>query len=141
LESFNFIGIAGSRFHGLAGRAMADCSDAREQRMSGGLTSATRRQKKFSYLAASPSKSGKNEIRIGCRTLMTIYPFGTSEAGRNIAEHQQKGVACFVPDDEQGQYEGLRKAKERKQHQPPNPQPSLLGLVKIRRALPLEALR
>src|SRR5262245_23056950 len=69
LESFNFIGIAGSRFHGLAGRGMADCSGAREQRMSGGLTTATRRQKKSSYLTASPSNSGKNEIRIGCPTL------------------------------------------------------------------------
>ena len=36
-----------------------------KQRMSGGLTTATRRQKKSSNLAASPSNSGKNEIRIG----------------------------------------------------------------------------
>src|SRR5215469_9572714 len=86
LESFNFIGIAGSRFHGLAGRGMADCSGAQEQRMSGGLTTATRRQKKSSYLAASPSNSGKNEIRIGCPTLMTIYLSGFSEAGRNMGK-------------------------------------------------------
>ena len=65
----------------------------REQRMSGGLTTATRRQKKSSYLAASPSNSGKNEIRIGCPTLMTIYPFGISEAGRNIAEHSERPEA------------------------------------------------
>jgi hypothetical protein len=42
-ESFNFIGIARSQFRGLGGRRMADCSGAREQRMSGGLTTATRR--------------------------------------------------------------------------------------------------
>src|SRR6516162_4912130 len=40
------------------------CSDAREQRMSGGLSTATRRQKKSSYLTASPSNSGKNENRL-----------------------------------------------------------------------------
>jgi len=61
-------------------------SGAREQRMSGGLTTATRRQKKSSYLAASPSNSGKNEIRIGCPTLMTIYLSGFSEAGRNMGK-------------------------------------------------------
>ena len=91
-----FIGIAGSRFHGLAGRGMADCSGAREQRMSGGLTSATRRQKKFSNLAASPSNSGKNEIRIDCPTLMTIYSFGISEAGRNIAKHSERPEAALT---------------------------------------------
>src|ERR1700756_4718751 len=73
---------------------MADCSGAREQRMSGGLTSATRRQKKSSNLAASPSNSGKNEIRIGRPTLMTIYPFGISEAGRNTAEHSERTQAA-----------------------------------------------
>jgi hypothetical protein len=62
--------------------------------MSGGLTTATRRQKKFSYLAASPSNSGKNEIRIGCPTHMTIYLSGISEAGRNIAEHSERPEAA-----------------------------------------------
>ena len=93
-ESFNFIGIARSQFRGLAGRRMADCSGAREQRMSGGLTSATRRQKKSSYLTASPSNSGKNEIRIGCPTLMTIYPFGISEAGKSIVESNERTQAA-----------------------------------------------
>ena len=60
LESFNFTAIARSQFHGLAGRRTADCSGAREQRMSEGLTSATRRQKKSSNFTASPSNSGKN---------------------------------------------------------------------------------
>src|SRR5215471_616773 len=69
---------------------MADCSGAREQRMSGGLTTATRRQKKSSNLAASPSNSGKNEIRIGCPTPMTIYPFGISEAGKSIVESNER---------------------------------------------------
>src|SRR5262245_16549012 len=73
---------------------MADCSGVREQRMSGGLTTATRRQKKSSNLAASPSNSGKNEIRIGCPTLMTIYLSGISEAGRNIAEHSERPEAA-----------------------------------------------
>src|SRR5262245_23982246 len=63
LESFNLMGIARRQSHGLADRRTADCSDAREQRMSGGLTTATRRQKKSSNLAASPSNSSKNEIR------------------------------------------------------------------------------
>jgi hypothetical protein len=52
------------------------------------------RQKKSSNLAASPSNSGKNEIRIGCPTLMTIYPFGISEAGSNIAEHSERTQAA-----------------------------------------------
>src|SRR5262249_9578539 len=73
---------------------MTDCSGTREQRMSGGLTTATRRTKKSSNLAASPSNSGKNEIRIGCPTLMTIYAFGISEAGRNIAEHSERPEAA-----------------------------------------------
>ena len=80
--------------HGLADRRTADCSGAREQRMSGGLTSATRRQKKSSNLAVSPSNSGKNEIRIGCPTLMTIYLSGISEAGSNIAEHSERPEAA-----------------------------------------------
>src|SRR6516164_8646002 len=92
--SFNFIGIARRQFHGLADRRTADCSDARKQRMSGGLTSATRRLKKSSYLTASPLNSGKNEIRIGCPTLMTIYPFGISEAGKSIAEHSERPEAA-----------------------------------------------
>src|SRR5262245_30445073 len=117
--SFNFIGIAGSRFHGLAGRGMADCSGAREQRMSGGLTAATRRQKKSSNVAASPSNSGKNEIRIGCPTLMTIYPFGISEAGRNIAEHSERPEAASTAES--------------------TALPS--GISEILRALPLQALR
>jgi hypothetical protein len=45
--------------------------------------------KKSSNLMATPSNSGKDEICIGCPTLMTIYPFGISEAGRNIAEHSE----------------------------------------------------
>jgi len=63
--------------------------------MSGGLTSAAR-QKKSSNLTASPSNSGKNEIRIGCPTLMTIYYFGISEAGRNIAEHSERPEAASI---------------------------------------------
>src|ERR1700751_4588058 len=98
---------------------MADCSDAREQRMSEGLTSATRRQKKSSNLAASPSNSGKNEIRIGCPTLMTIYLSSISEAGRNIAEHSERPEAAST-----GESTAL---------------PS--GIDKIRRALPHHALR
>ena len=86
--------------------------------MSGGLTSATRRQKKSSYLAASPSNS-RNEIRIGCPTLMTIYPFGISEAGRNIAEHSERPEAALTAES--------------------TALPS--GISKIRRALPLQALR
>ena len=62
--------------------------------MSGGLTSATRRQKKTSHLTASPSNSGKNEIRIGCPTPMTIYLSDISEAGRNIAEHSERPEAA-----------------------------------------------
>jgi hypothetical protein len=69
---------------------MADCSGAREQRMSGGLTSATRRQKKFSNLTASPSNSGKNEIRKCCRKFTTIYLSGINEAGNSIAEHSER---------------------------------------------------
>jgi hypothetical protein len=72
---------------------MADCSGAREQRMSGGLTSAAR-QKKSSNLTASPSNSGKDEIRICCPTLMTICPFGISEAGKSIAEHSERTQAA-----------------------------------------------
>ena len=33
-------------------------------------------------------------------------------------ETQQKGVACYVPDDEQGQYEGVRKLLERGYRRP-----------------------
>jgi hypothetical protein len=98
---------------------MADSSGAREQRMSGGLTTATRRQKKSSNLAASPSNSGKNEIRIGCPTLMTIYPFGISEAGRNIVESNERTQAASTAES--------------------TALPS--GIGKIRRALPLHALR
>src|ERR1700752_4132027 len=119
LESFNFIGIAGSRFHGLAGRGMADCSGAREQRMSGGLTTATRRQKKSSYLTASPSNSGKDEIRICCPTLMTIYLSGITEAGKSIAEHRERTQAASA-------------AKSTALSS---------GISEIRRALPLRALR
>ena len=116
--SFNFIGIARRQFHGLADRRTADCSDAREQRMSGGLiTTATRRQKKSSNLAASPSNSGKNEIRIDYPTLMTIYPFGISEAGRNIAEHSERPEAASTAES--------------------TALPS--GIGEIRRALPLQA--
>jgi hypothetical protein len=118
-ESFNFIGIAGSRFHGLAGRGMADYSGAREQRMSGGLTTATRRQKKSSNLAASPSNSGKNEIRIGCPTLMTIYPFDISEAGKSIVESNERTQAASTAES--------------------TALPS--GIGKIRRALPHHALQ
>jgi hypothetical protein len=89
LESFNFIGIARRQFHGLADRRTADCSDAREQRMSGGLTSAAR-QKKSSNLMASPSNSRKNEIRIGCPTPTTIYRFGISEAGKDIVDPNER---------------------------------------------------
>ena len=92
-ESFNFIGIARSQFRGLAGRRMADCSGAREQRMSGGLTSAARRQKS-SNLAASPSNPGKDEIRIGCPTPTTIYLSGISEAGKSIVEHSERPEAA-----------------------------------------------
>ena len=80
--------------HGLADRRTADCSGAREQRMSGGLTSAPRRQKKSSNLTASPSNSGKNEIRICCPTLMTIYLSGINEAGKSIAEHSERPKAA-----------------------------------------------
>jgi hypothetical protein len=118
-ESFNSIGIARSQFHGLAGRRMADYSGAREQRMSEGLTSATRRQKKSSNFTASPSNSGKNEIRIGCPTFMTIYPFGISEAGRNIAEHSERLEAAST-----AKFTAL---------------PS--GIAEMRRALPHHALR
>ena len=52
--------VARRQFHGLAGRRMANWSGTREQRISGGLASATRRQKKSSNLTASPSNSGKN---------------------------------------------------------------------------------
>jgi hypothetical protein len=86
--------------------------------MSGGLTTATRRQKKSSNLAASPSNSGKNEIRIGCPTLMTIYLSGISEAGRNIAEHSERAEAASTAES--------------------TALPS--GIGEIRRALPLHAL-
>src|SRR5262245_48374502 len=97
---------------------MADCSGAREQRMSGGLTSAARRQKKSSYLTASPSNSGKNEIRIGCPTLMTIYPSGISEAGKSIVESNERTQPALTAES--------------------TALPS--GIGKIRRALPLHAL-
>jgi hypothetical protein len=118
-ESFNFTDIAGSQFRGLAGRGMADSSGTREQRMSEGLTSAPRRQKKFSSLTASPSNSGKNEIRIGCQTLMTIYLSGISEAGKSIVESSERTQAAST-------------AKS-------TALPS--GIGKIRRALPHHALR
>src|ERR1700751_2544997 len=38
--------------------------------------------------------SGKNEIRIGCPTLMTIYPFGISEAGKSIVESNERTQAA-----------------------------------------------
>jgi hypothetical protein len=103
----------------LVDRRTADCSGAREQRMSGGLTSATRRQKKSSNLAASHSNSGKNEIRIGCPTLMTICLSGISEAVRNIAEHSERPEAASTAES--------------------TALPS--GTSEIRRALPLQALR
>ena len=87
--------------------------------MSGGLTTATRRQKKSSNLAASPSNSGKNEIRIDYPTLMTIYPFGINEAGKNIAEHSERPKVAST-------------AKS-------TALPA--GIGEIRRALPLHALR
>ena len=62
--------------------------------MSGELTSATRRQKKSSNLTASPSNSGKNEIRICCPTLTTIYLSGISEAGKSIGEPNEKTRAA-----------------------------------------------
>jgi len=64
--------------------------------MSGGLTTATRRQKKSSNLAASPSNSGKNEIRIGCPMLMTIYLSGISEAGKSIVEYNERTWATSI---------------------------------------------
>ena len=82
-------------------------------------TSAMRRQKKSSNLAASPSNYGNNEIRIGCPTLMTIYPFGISEAGRNIAEHSEGPQAPSTAES--------------------TALPS--GIGEIRRALPHHALR
>jgi hypothetical protein len=94
LNSFKFIGIARSQFRGLAGRGMADCSGAREQRTSGGLTSAIRRQKKSSNLTASPSNSGKSEIRMCCLQLMTIYLSGISEAGKSIVESNERTQAA-----------------------------------------------
>src|ERR1700745_901987 len=97
---------------------MADCSGAREKRMSGGLTSATRRQKKSSNLMASPSNSGKDEIRICCPTLMTIYLSGISEAGKSIAEHSERPEAASTAES--------------------TALPS--GIGEIRRALPLHAL-
>jgi hypothetical protein len=97
----------------------ADCSDAREQRMNGGLTSATRRQKKSWNLTASPSNPGKDEIRICCPTLTTIYLCGINEAGKSIAEHSERPQAAST-------------AKS-------TALPS--GIGEIRRALPLHALR
>jgi hypothetical protein len=69
-------------------------SDAREQRMSGGLTSATRRQKKSSNLMASPSSSGKNENGICCPTPIMIFPSGIKEAGKSIVEHSERARAA-----------------------------------------------
>jgi hypothetical protein len=63
--------------------------------------------------------SGKNEIRIGCPTLMTIYLSGISEAGRNIAEHSERPEAASTAES--------------------TALPS--GINEIRRALPLHALR
>jgi hypothetical protein len=75
---------------------MADSSGTLELQMSGGLTSATRRQKRFSNLTASPLNSGKSEVRIGCLTLITIYLSGISEAGRNIEEHSTRTQAASI---------------------------------------------
>jgi hypothetical protein len=98
LESFNFIGIAGSRFLGLAGRRTVDCSGAREQRMSEGLTVATGRQKKSSNLTASHSSSGKNEIRMCCPTPTTIYLSGINEAGKIIVEPNESSQSASTAD-------------------------------------------
>src|SRR5260221_3140764 len=73
---------------------MADFSGAREQRMSGELTSATRRQKKSSNLTASHSKSDKNEIPICCPTPGTIYLSDISEPGKSIAELSERAQAA-----------------------------------------------
>src|SRR5262245_60779508 len=97
---------------------MADCSGARRQRMRGGHARVRRRDMKSSHHAASPSNSGKNEIRIGCPTLMTIYLSGISEAGRNIAEHSERPKAASTAEC--------------------TALPS--GIGEIRRALPLPAL-
>jgi hypothetical protein len=86
--------------------------------MSGGLISATR-QKESSNLTASPSNSGKNEIRIGCPTLVTVYLSDISEAGKSIAEHSESPQAAST-------------AKS-------TALPS--GIGEMRRALPLHALR
>jgi hypothetical protein len=107
-ESLNFTGTARSQFHGLAGRRMAHCFGARELRMSEGPTSATRRQKKSWNLAASPSHSGKDEIRISCPMLTKFVPAVSAKLERTSRST----------------------AKERGHHQPPVPQPSLLGLLK-----------
>ena len=72
---------------------MADCSDILELQMSGGLTLATRRQKRFSNFTASPLNSGKSEVRIRCRTPTTIYLSGTSEAGRSIVAPSERTQA------------------------------------------------
>ena len=102
VKSFNFIGIARSQFHGFAGVKMVDFSGTPEQWMSGGLTSAKKRQKKSSNLAASPPKSVKSEALIGCRTPGMISLFAINEAGKNIAEHSERTQGG---------------------HRPPNPQP------------------
>jgi hypothetical protein len=57
------------------------------------LTSATRRQKKSSYLTASPSNSGTNEIHICCRTFTAISFFGINEAGKSIVEPKERTQA------------------------------------------------
>src|ERR1700751_239323 len=64
--------------------------------MSERLTSATKRQKKSSNPTASPSNSGKNEIRVFCSTLLTIYLSGISEAGKSIAEHSERTPAASI---------------------------------------------
>jgi hypothetical protein len=81
--------------------------------------SATRQQKKSSNLAASPSNSDKNEIRICCRTFTTISFFGISEAGKSIAEHSESPESASTAES--------------------TALPS--GIGKIRRALPRHALR
>jgi hypothetical protein len=73
---------------------MADSSGAREQRMSEGLNSAPRQHKKSSNLTASRSNYGTNEIRMCCPTLMTIYLFGISEAGKNIVGTNERTQAA-----------------------------------------------
>jgi hypothetical protein len=91
---YNFTEIVRSQFRGLPGRSMPEYSGDRKRRMSGEPTSATRRQKKSSYLTASPSNSGKDEIRTGYPTPTTIYLSGISEAGKSIVESSERTEAA-----------------------------------------------